>query len=132
MRFVRYQLPAFIWGSGIFVSSSLPSASLPKLEFFGLDKLVHVAVFSLFAVFTHRAIKFQDRYPLLSTNNLLLTVIITVVYGVIDELHQYFVPGREVSISDILADLLGSILYVAIASMKARRSARVRQNSALK
>jgi VanZ family protein len=119
MKFARYQLPAFIWGLVIFVTSSIPSTSLPKIDFLGSDKVAHTMIFFLFAGLTHRAIRFQVKYPLLATYHLTFCVIITAVYGVVDELHQYFVPGREVSMFDLLADLLGAALYVAIASVKA-------------
>ena len=39
-----------------------------------------------------------------------LAVIISVLYAVLDEIHQSFVPGRGSSISDIFIDSLGIIL----------------------
>jgi VanZ family protein len=32
------------------------------------------------------------------------------LYGVSDEFHQYFVPGRSVEALDVLADALGGLL----------------------
>jgi len=51
-------------------------------------------------------------------NNVKLMVILSVVlsslYGVSDEIHQYFVPFREADLLDVLADTLGGILGVYI------------------
>jgi VanZ family protein len=41
---------------------------------------------------------------------LLWTALISAVYGVIDEIHQYFVPGRDCNVWDWTADTIGAIL----------------------
>jgi VanZ family protein len=55
-------------------------------------------------------------------NNVKLMVILSVVlsslYGVSDEIHQYFVPFREADLLDVLADTLGGILGVYIYHLK--------------
>ena len=44
-----------------------------------------------------------------------IAIIITVLYGISDEIHQIFVPGRHFAILDILTDsagiLFASLLY---------------------
>jgi VanZ family protein len=51
---------------------------------------------------------------------LLITFIFGSIYGISDELHQYFVPGRSVEFLDWVADTLGSTSG-AILSMFYRR-----------
>jgi VanZ family protein len=109
--FMRYQLPAVLWAAIIFVSSSLPSASLPKITILHVDKVAHFVIFSLFCVLTHRAIRFQNRIPLLSRHALFFSVLITILYGAIDETHQFFVPGRVPSWLDLSADAASAFLY---------------------
>jgi len=41
---------------------------------------------------------------------LLLTTLIGSAYGAIDEIHQYFVPGRHSNVWDWVANTLGSFL----------------------
>jgi VanZ family protein len=36
-------------------------------------------------------------------------------YGVTDELHQHFVPGRDVTLGDLLADVIGAAAGASIA-----------------
>lgn len=40
----------------------------------------------------------------------ILAFLISTLYGVSDELHQSFVPGRDASIYDLLADTIGAFL----------------------
>jgi VanZ family protein len=39
-------------------------------------------------------------------------VIISTLYGISDELHQWFVPSRSCELSDAIADFTGSLLGV--------------------
>ena len=44
------------------------------------------------------------------------TVIIASIYGMFDEIHQMFVPGRSAEFLDWLADFGGSLVAVLITS----------------
>ncbi|MDR1239166.1 MAG: VanZ family protein [Treponema sp.] len=73
----------------------------------GFDKVLH---FAAFAVFTGVVClwfspeKWKSRGRLFA----LIAAVIGSVYGIIDEVHQFFVPGRDCSIWDWIADTLGS------------------------
>ncbi|MDC0977727.1 VanZ family protein [bacterium] len=41
-----------------------------------------------------------------------LTIGISTLYGISDELHQFFIPGRDCSISDVLVDIIGALTIV--------------------
>jgi VanZ family protein len=43
-----------------------------------------------------------------------LSLFITFVYGVLDEMHQYFVPFRSVSSFDVLTDFMGGLLAIGV------------------
>lgn len=47
----------------------------------------------------------------------LLGAIITILYGMSDEIHQYFVPGRCCSLSDLLSDGIGALLAYSVAML---------------
>lgn len=44
-----------------------------------------------------------------------LPIIASALYGVSDEVHQIFVPGRTASIDDWIADVVGAILTIPFA-----------------
>jgi VanZ family protein len=44
-----------------------------------------------------------------------LAVVLAFAYGLVDELHQWFTAGRVASIGDLLSDLSGAALAVAVA-----------------
>ncbi len=46
----------------------------------------------------------------------LYVVVLTVFAGILDELHQLFVPNRVASISDVIADGIGAILGMLVGS----------------
>ena len=39
-----------------------------------------------------------------------LTIALTATYGLLDEYHQSYVPGRDASLADSLADITGAVL----------------------
>lgn len=53
-----------------------------------------------------------------SFSKMWIPVLITSTYGIIDEIHQSFVPGRSCSIFDWIADtggaILGALMFIAI------------------
>ncbi len=58
----------------------------------------------------------------LKYNHIALSVIFSVLYAISDEIHQYFVPGRFMTASDIFTDTLGvaaaTIIYLILISEK--------------
>ncbi len=50
--------------------------------------------------------------------NVVLIIILGIasasLYGILDELHQYFVPQRRADLLDVGADILGSIMGVGL------------------
>lgn len=90
----------------IFVLSSQPS--LPSIRFFsGADLLVHAAAYGILCLFL--ALSFVPARVATWNRVLLLTFLVT-VYGVTDEYHQSFVPGRDASLWDVLADGAGGFI----------------------
>jgi VanZ family protein len=44
----------------------------------------------------------------------LLAILLAAVYGISDEVHQFFVPGRTASFYDVLADSVGAVMGSAV------------------
>jgi len=107
--FVKYWLPFLLYALLIFYLSSVTVLLGPDFvpEFRWQDKLFHVFEFFLFAFLALRLLLFYK-----VKNAYLFAVVVSVLYGITDEIHQLFVPGRFFSLFDILANAIGSLLIV--------------------
>lgn len=105
--FVFIYLPLIIHWVTIFILTSLPSESLPSVEI--SDKLNHFLAFFVLGFFLNLTLKYQTKFPALKKNILIITIIIASGYGLLDELHQLFVPGRSAEVLDWIADFIGAI-----------------------
>ena len=45
---------------------------------------------------------------------MLLSILSASLYGISDEIHQYFIPFREADIFDGIADFMGAIVAVLV------------------
>lgn len=104
----RY-IPMILVMGIIFFLSHQPADSLQLPAFPGADKLAHCAVYAALALAVLFALAGSSRVrsPLRLT---VLTVLICWLYGLSDEFHQSFIPGRFVSAADVLADVCGALL----------------------
>lgn len=81
-----------------------------------IDKLEHFVIYFVFG-FLIRITLSHSENPFVLRNVILLTMIIGVGYGALDEVHQMFVPGRSPSIYDLFADAAGMIfsqIFIAL------------------
>lgn len=70
------------------------------------DKFIHMALYGIFGILLNAS--FRYRYTLAYSS--LLAVVIGFLYGISDEFHQSFVPGRTASLWDLTADGIGLLL----------------------
>jgi VanZ family protein len=92
----------------IFVQSSFPSPGMgPDLP--GQDKLIHLAAYAVMGVLACRAFA---TLPCLQGAVVLFMAafIFALVFGLSDEWHQSFVPGRMAEGWDFLADAAGALI----------------------
>ncbi len=114
-----YWIPAFCLAVAIFVLSSIPDfGALEKSFLTKHDKITHLIVYGLLAWWVLWGwVKGLRETP--GTLRFILTALVTAAYGVSDEFHQAFIPGRLASVDDWLADviggLLGSIVFATMA-----------------
>ena len=101
-------LPVGLYAAVIFILSSFSQPEMP-IKFWNFDKILHLAEYGLFGILLARAIK--GTAPAIRLNRLYLWVaVIAFTYGVTDEFHQLFVPGRVISGWDMLSDGIGGFL----------------------
>jgi VanZ family protein len=120
-HFLRYQLPAIVWALVIFAASSIPASKLPRLVLKISDKIIHASVFLVFGLLVYRALEIRIQRSSFDWRRALLTVCAVTAYGVLDELHQSFVPGRTTDVWDATADATGGLLSALILYLVYRR-----------
>lgn len=117
MNFWRYQAPAIVFAIMIFIVSSIPRVPLPDLAIGFEDKIGHVMAYTLLGFLLGRAMYFQYQVLVWQRNFYLLSIVLGSVYGVLDEFHQHFVPGRTADIYDTLADVVGVLIGATLFRM---------------
>jgi VanZ family protein len=115
-------LPLVIWMSLIFLLSSQPDFPRPKVSW--LEDLMgigaHMFLFGVLAVLWARVLRGQRQ-------TLLLAFLLTMLYSLVDEFHQSFVPGRTADPLDLVYDGLGAAIALSIwAWLRQWQSARSR------
>ena len=99
--------PVVAYMALIFYASSRPGVP-PVVGLFS-DKVVHAAAYAVLAGLVVRAL--TDRFRLTVTLGVaLLAATIAAGYGASDEIHQSFVPTREMDAFDLLADSVGAVI----------------------
>lgn len=113
----------------IFLFSSLPASTYPRPGFPAADKLVHVLLYAVLAALLATALAppRSRAAPERSRRTVMLialAAVIATLYGVTDELHQLFVPGRSSDVGDLLADAAGALIGTGATAALLRRRRR--------
>jgi hypothetical protein len=106
-----WRVLAISWMGLLFLLSSQSTLPTPSL-FAGQDKLMHAGAFGVLAFFLTRS--FRPPKERLSNRDVLVVILIVLGYGFLDELRQLFVSGRDASLWDLVADLVGGTLSALI------------------
>lgn len=107
---LRCWLPPLGYCLLIFIASSGPSA--PGLDHFPhQDKLLHGLAYAVMGALFYHALK-HAAAPTFSRRAFFFSIFLATLYGLSDEVHQMFVPGRTADGGDLAADFLGSLLGV--------------------
>jgi len=140
----RY-LPPILWAALIFLFSSnpnplspLPEEAIPAIKAIRilgmrLDNIIwallHIFLYAVLAVLCARALAYQrDLTPQLFWT----AFAVTLLYGVSDEIHQVFVPGRGFQYYDFLMDGVGALLGLGVYTLSCiRRAQKAREESLL-
>lgn len=110
-------------GSSVYFSGIMPIFTAGAWDF-AIKKASHVIGYGILTVLLMRALwRSSDRSP---RTVAYLALLLAVAYGLTDELHQAFVPGRNASLLDVGFDALGAL----VASLIGRRWLRARHANA--
>ncbi len=102
----------FLYAVGIFIESSFPGNYYPEIDITLADKYVHFIIYFGLCLLFFYSLKNQTKFVKLYEYPLVFALLFTSLFGVTDELHQYFVPGRSCDILDWVADTIGALMCV--------------------
>lgn len=103
---------AVYWGI-IFTATSIPVDGLPKL-FDAQDKFEHFLAYFILEVLLALTLHFQDKFSVLKLKPILYSLLFLSLYAAIDEIHQYFIPGRYADVLDWVADVIGGTIAILL------------------
>lgn len=121
-----YWLPAFSYMALIFVLSSFPPPQAAReVPIYFNVKLIHIIEYGVLNLLVYWAISRTSSMTYGWRAS--YSVAIAVLYGLTDELHQVFVPGRSGQLIDIFANLIGCVsvqLGIFVCRMRSQRFCR--------
>ena len=109
-------------GAEIFYVSSIPG-STSGAGFPLIPVIYHLSVFFLFSFFLFFSIKGKKE---IKFGYAISALLISLIYAILDEFHQSFVPLRSPSSGDILTDLAGISFSILISIFISRKSTQAR------
>ncbi len=95
----------YFWTGLMLVLSSLPGDEIPEVSIWQWDKIAHSAGFFVLGILLFRYLWMRRGKTL--DGSFWSCLVIGFLYGGLDELHQLFIPNRECSWQDFLADCIG-------------------------
>ncbi len=121
-------LPALGWMALIFVLSS--QSGLAVTEDVAVERplrgVAHLASFAVLAALVLFALRGPQR-PTIGSAALALAI--SIVYAFSDEWHQSMVPDRTGRLEDVVTDVTGALVGLAVAALILRSAARARAPS---
>jgi VanZ family protein len=107
-----YWVPVALYAGVIFYLSaqSHPEDQLPSFLLKDVsDKVLHAVEYGILSLLCYRAFRWAAG-PAVARQAVVLAIVTASVYGITDEVHQFFVPFRESSWQDWLADTIGAAI----------------------
>ena len=108
--------PAIVWTAITFVVSHQPAVVIP----FGTpDYVAHALNYAVLGVLLIWA-RAGGEWPVMTASLMAFAVVVAVLLGIADEFHQSFIPGREATVQDVMADAVGASAGVLVAAVVVR------------
>jgi VanZ family protein len=107
-----YWVPVALYAGVIFFLSaqSHPEDQLPLFLLKDVsDKVLHAVEYGILSLLCYRAFRWAAGSAV-ARHAVVLAIVTASAYGVTDEVHQFFVPFRESSWLDWLADTIGAAI----------------------
>ena len=143
--FLKYWLPVLVWLGLIFVGSTDALSAeqtsrflVPFLRWFDpqisgatiaaiqliIRKLGHITEYAILAMLLWRGLRRGTRLHAKMSILFSLAWLAAAIFAVTDEFHQSFVPSRTASPLDVMIDICGAVVGLAICMVVAARASR--------
>jgi len=100
-----FWIPSIVWMIVIFILSSMTGSDLQSaFPFFSDFNWGHFVAYFILAITYYIALYRKVKHPKV----LYIIIVLSILYGVTDEFHQYFTPTRVPDIQDLIADAIGA------------------------
>src|SRR4030066_2240142 len=105
--FFNLWLPVVLWCLLIFYFSSIPNLKAAQNPFWDeiIRSFMHGVFYAILYFLFFRALNFAQK-----GKNFRLPLMLSFLYGLSDEVHQFFVPTRTFQLKDLLVDFTGVTL----------------------
>ena len=97
------------WAGAIWLASTMTLGDVPVLRLPLADKAAHLGIYGVLGFLAAGALRTLRPMPSRWAAGH-GAVLIAALWGWIDEIHQFFVPGRTTEPLDLLADVVGAAL----------------------
>jgi VanZ family protein len=105
--------PVLFWAALIAVSTSTPGSQIPRVPIPHVDLAVHSVLYGVLGFLLYRAFHRGTRLAA-SRWAWLVAFAVAQTYGILDEVHQTWIPDRTCSLADGLADGIGAAVGIWI------------------
>lgn len=106
---LRYYLLVFFYCAVIFWLSAQQHLPYMNVRFPGEDKVVHLVLYGGLAAAVSLGLR-RSENKVSRRVQFLVPVVFAALYGLSDEIHQYFVPNRWFDPLDLAANTFGAVL----------------------
>lgn len=107
-------------------SSKTPDHSAPSALKAWLHNSAHVIAYGgLAGAWLVAFVSRIDGELRLAARHSVVALLLSIAYGVVDEVHQSYVPERDSSVVDVISDSIGSGIALVLVSWALRRDARL-------
>ena len=115
-------VPVFLVMAIIFFLSHQSGDSFSLPDVVNIDKVLHCLIYAALGLAALFALSpsWRRQHPVKAG---IAVVLFCLLYGVTDEFHQSFIPGRFSSGADLVADTLGGLMAVTVRLAARRYSA---------
>jgi VanZ family protein len=117
-----------LWAGIIFYLSHQPSVPVPSL-FPMQDKLMHISAYAILGFLGMGSVRAMSHGY--RPEQAWMICLLVGLYGVSDEFHQYFIPGRTADALDVVADIAGGMLGAWLMYYLVKLASHRRQQSAV-